>query len=162
MKTFYVAKWQHLRVIYWVHLEESYGSLKTALNMTWNVRHNRIMGRDLKILVLAQQQGYPKLVCFILNGTTEPKLYIGNWPAWKGLEIWKKNVLKSSFKSHFTATFAIELGVIKKVVKVVCEEGETLKYLATNFPNLFKTVLKERIFTRPDITLNKIKRLPRN
>jgi hypothetical protein len=146
-------------VVHLLLLREFYENIETLLSWIKYEENNWQFCGDFKILsmLLVQGSGHTKYPCCMCEWDSRARSHHWIQKDWPPQE---KVVFGSKYIAHPSLVAAskvvlpplhIKLGVMKRFVKALNEEGDCFKYISQKFTALTKATLKDGIFTRPDI-----------
>ena len=108
-------------------------------------------------LLLGQQSGYTKFPCFLClwDSRARGSHWIQkDWPQRNAFVVGQHNVLKTPLvepKKIILPPLHIKLGLMKRFVKALDQDGDCFKYLNIKFPAITSEKIKAGIFDGPQI-----------
>ena len=154
-------KYPSLPLAHSVHLKETYGNVKTVLNVLKYDQYNWEVIGDFKMIafLMGMQGGFTKYPCYLcLWDSRDTKAHYQKqvWPKREEFVVGEKNVKNISLinpKKVLLPPLHIKLGLIKQFVKALDKDGAAFKYLQNLFPKLSEAKVKGGIFIGPQVKL---------
>ena len=146
-------------VAHWIHLRETYDSLKHLLHSVNYKAHGWLVCEDFKVTALLRglQVGYTKMHCFLCEwgsrAQSEQWERYG-WPQRKSLTPGSKNVIHEPLADRdkvLLPPLHIKLGIMEQFLRALDKDGDCFKFICQKFCAVTHGKLQAAVFTGPQI-----------